>query len=101
MSEELKLSGSFKNILDISQNMFPFPIINKSFEFSKFKSSCSLMSLSSDPLYQLTILLEGRIPFKLSSFSIPKRRSLSAPHASITPEYFYFSISIEIVLKLL
>jgi len=80
--------------------MFPFPIINKSFEYSKFKSSYSFISLSSDPLYQLTILLDGRIPFKLNSFSKPNRRSLSAPHAKMTAEYFSFRISIEIALKL-
>ena len=100
ISDDLKVSGSFRNILEISQKIFPFPITIKSFVFSKFKSSFSLISLSSEPLYQLTILLEGRIPFRLSSLSIPKRRSLSAPHANITPEYFYLSISIEIALKL-
>jgi hypothetical protein len=92
MSVELKELGSFKNVLDISQKIFPLPIIVISLQFSRFKSLSSIISLSKDPLYQLTILLEGNTPDKLNSLSIPSRRSLSAPQAKIIAEYLSFKV---------
>ena len=60
---------------------------------SKFSFSW-VMSLSRDPLYQLTILLDGNTPLRVNSLSIPSSRSLSAPQAKIIAEYLSFKISI-------